>query len=75
MTDDQHRTAPGVAEVRLSGRPEDTSALMAVLERLAADDVRIKILTRSAPYANRRDTGQRIYLTVRVESSPAGDAS
>ena len=68
MSGDQHQAAPGVAEIRLSGQPQDTDALVAALEQLAAGQPagRIEILTRSAPYANRRGTGQRVYLTVRV---------
>ena len=78
MTGDRQQNAPGVVEVRMSGQPEDAGALASVLERLAGGlpvgGTRIEILTRSAPYANRRDPGQRVYMLVRVESGPAGEA-
>jgi hypothetical protein len=73
MTAGQPSAAPGVAQVRLSGQPEDTTALVSVLERLASGQTLspagIEILTRSAPYVNRREPGQRVYLTVRVTAS------
>ncbi len=69
--------APGVAEIRLSGTAEDTGILVSVLERIAAGQpvttVGLEILTRPAPRDNRRDPGQRVYLTVRVH--PRGDMS
>ena len=65
-------TAPGIAEVRLSGSAEDVATLVSVLDRLGAGlpvtTVGVEILTRSAPYLNRRDPGQRVYLTVRVQT-------
>jgi hypothetical protein len=66
-----------MVNVRLSGQPQDTDALMAALERLAAGQpaARIEILTQSAPYTNRRDPGQRLYLTVRVETATGGGTS
>jgi hypothetical protein len=77
MTGGQHQAAPGVVDIRLSGQEADTGALVAALEQLAAGQpaARIEILTRSAPYANRRGTGQRVYLTVRVETATGGGAS
>lgn len=72
--DDGARSAPGVAEVRLSGTPAGTAALLAVLEAAPG----VEILTRSAAYVNRRSPGQRVYLLVRVtepgDGTPAGGA-
>jgi hypothetical protein len=67
----------GIVNIRLSGQSQDTDALVAALEQLAAGQPagRIEILTRSAPYANRRDPGQRLYLTVRVETATSGGTS
>lgn len=68
----------GIVHIRLSGQAEDTGALMAAFEQLATGQpsgVSIEILTRSAPYANRQSTGQRVYLLVRVEAVPAGGPS
>lgn len=77
MNGDQHQAAPGVAEIRLSGQPQDTDALVAALEQLAAGQPAdgIEILTRNGPYANRRGTGQRVYLTVRVAAATGGGTS
>lgn len=71
--------APGVACIRLSGSAEDVEVLTSVLERVAAGlpvtTVGVEILTRSAPYLNRRDPGQRVYLTVRVQTRKEGRVS
>lgn len=70
------QSAPGVAEVRLSGSAEDTGILVSVLERLAAGlpvtTVGLEILARSAPYPNRHDAHQRVYLTVQVTARKTG---
>jgi len=62
--------APGTVELRLSGSPEDTGAVISVLERLAAGlpvtTVGLEILHRSGSRANRRDPGERTYVLVRV---------
>jgi hypothetical protein len=42
--------------------------------RAEAERGQFDIIGEHGPYPNRRDPGQRIYLTVRVESRPAGDA-
>jgi hypothetical protein len=46
----------------------DSMALRVVRRR------QFDITGEHGPYPNRRDPGQRIYLTVHVESRPAGDA-
>jgi hypothetical protein len=59
--------APGVVKARLSGAPEDVEYLARFLAGggiLAGED--IEVLDQSAPYPNRRDPGERVYLTVRV---------
>jgi hypothetical protein len=62
--------APGTVELRLSGTPEDTATVISVLERLAARlpvaTIALEILHRSASRPNRRDPGERVYLTVRI---------
>ncbi len=59
----QHRPAPGVVQVRLSGHLADADALAAVL----ADIPAMQILSGpDGPYLNRRQPGHRLYLTVRL---------
>ncbi len=48
--------APGVVKVRLSGASQDIEFVAELLVGMVID--------RSAPYPNRRDPGQRVYLTV-----------
>jgi ribosomal protein S28E/S33 len=59
-----------VVEVRLSGTAEDTATVISVLERIAAGlpvtTVRLEILHRSGARANRRDSGEPVYVLVRV---------
>lgn len=56
------RTAPGIVEVRLSGAPDDIEQ---VAERLAG-----RVLIRRGPYPNRRDPGERVYLTLQLPATP-----
>ena len=59
--------APGVVKVRLSGDP---AALESVTALLAAD-ASVEILTGpDGPYPNRRNTGARVYLTIRTGPGP-----
>ena len=54
--------ASSVVKVRLSGADGDVDVMAEVLSRSPT----VEILDRSAPYPNRRDPGERVYLTVRV---------
>jgi hypothetical protein len=54
--------APGVVKIRLSGVAGDVEVLADVLSTSLAAEV----IDRSAPYPNRRDPGERVYLTLRV---------
>lgn len=66
MTDEEIRVmagqAPGVVRVRLSGAVGDIEVLAALL---AAPGV-VEVIEKSAPYPNRRDPGERVYLTLKV---------
>jgi hypothetical protein len=59
--------APGVVKVRLSGDASCAALLAAIIGASPAVDV----IEQSAPYPNRRDPGERVYLTVRV-ATPGG---
>jgi hypothetical protein len=54
--------AHGVVKIRLSGAAGDVEVLADVLSASPAAEV----IDRSAPYPNRRDPGERVYLTVRI---------
>jgi hypothetical protein len=54
--------APGVVKIRLSGATGDVEVLADVLSASPSAEV----IDRSAPYPNRRDPGERVYLTVRI---------
>ncbi len=56
--------APGVVKVRLSGEPADVEMLATLLADYAGSG--LDVLDRSAPYANRRDPGVRVYLTLQI---------
>ena len=58
--------APEEVKVRLSGDLADIEAVTAVLARCC------EVLDRSGPRPNRYDPGQRMYLTVRTGTAPAG---
>jgi hypothetical protein len=64
--------AAGVVKVRLSGDPGDLEVVAEILARFGGAGV--QILDRSAPYPNRRDPGQRVYLTLRL-TDPEGGTS
>jgi hypothetical protein len=69
----QSQRAPGVVEIRLSGDIADLDALTARLAGMPG----VEILSQSAGYPNRRDPGERVYLTARltVPGAAAGGAS
>ena len=54
--------APGVVRVRVSGAAGDVDVVAAVFG--GADG--IEVVETSARYPNRRDPGERLYLTVRL---------
>lgn len=56
--------APGVVKIRLSGASGDVAAAAALLTDY--DGRGIDVIEQSAPYPNRRDPGERVYLTVRI---------
>jgi hypothetical protein len=64
MTRQQAGQAPGIVKVRLSGAAGDVAAVAALLTDYA--DCGIDVIEQSAPYPNRRDPGERVYLTVRI---------
>ena len=74
MTDEEIRemagAAPGVVKVRLSGAPADVAAMQETFALLARGRAPlpygIEVLDQSAPYPNRRDPGERVYLTLRI---------
>lgn len=62
----QSRNSPGIARVRLCGAAD-------VVDELADALVdRFQLLERSAPYANRRETDERVYLTVQLNRAEGG---
>lgn len=63
--------APGVVKVRLSGAAGDLEALAAALAASPAAEV----IERSAPYPNRRDPGDRLYLILRIKGGAGGEAT
>ena len=65
VASEQAGPAAGVVKVRLSGAPDDV-AMVATLITDYDGAPGVEIIDRSAPYANRRDPGERVYLTVRV---------
>jgi hypothetical protein len=62
--------APGVVQVRLLGSRPELIALAGCLGNLPG----LEILTAHGPRPNRYDLGERVYLTIRIDS-PAGAAS
>jgi hypothetical protein len=50
--------APGVVKIRLSGSARDIAAVAG-----------LDLIEISPPYPNRRDAGERVYLTVRVTTT------
>jgi hypothetical protein len=63
--------APGVVKVRLSGLPADVALMARLLGTTAARGSFMEILERSSPYPNRRDPGERVYLTVLLDAGLA----
>ncbi len=54
---------PGVVQITLAGSPFGLDVLTAILSGLRA----VEILTGpDGPYPNRREAGERVYLTVRI---------
>jgi hypothetical protein len=64
--------APGVVKVRLSGAAEDLAVVAEILGGYPGAGV--EVLDQSAPRRNRRDPGERVYLTLRI-SEPEGGRS
>ena len=58
-----NHTAPGVVQVRLSGSADDIEPVAALLRQWT--------LIRRGPYPNRKDPGERVYLTVQLPASPS----
>ena len=56
--------AAGQVKIRLSGASGDVAMVAALLT--GYDGRGIDVIEQSAPYPNRRDPGERIYLTVRI---------
>ena len=57
--------AAGAVHVRLMGEPADVAALAALMVGLDWTG-RIEITAMDGPYANRREPGNRVYVTARV---------
>jgi hypothetical protein len=57
-------SAPGVVKVRLSGSAADVGLMVRLFGTLAAKGGFMEVLEQSSPYPNRRDPGERVYLTV-----------
>ena len=56
--------AAGVVKIRLSGASGDVAMVAALLTDY--DGCGIDVTGQSAPHPNRRDRGERVYLTVRI---------
>ena len=57
----QRGQAPGVVKIRLSGAAGDAAVVAVLLT--GYDGCGIDVIEQSAPYPNRRDPGERVYLT------------
>ena len=66
MTRQQAGQAPGIVKVRLSGAAGDVAMVAALLTDY--NGCGIDVIEQSAPYPNRRDPGERVYLTVLVRT-------
>ena len=53
-----------MVKVRLSGASGDVAVVAALLTDY--DGCGIEVIEQSAPYPNRRDPGERVYLIVRI---------
>ena len=67
VTGTRARQGPGVVKLRLGGARADIDTLAGLLNALPE----VAIVDGSAPYENRRDPGERVYLTVCL-TPPAG---
>jgi hypothetical protein len=56
--------AAGVVKIRLSGASGEVAVVAALLT--GYNGCGIEVIGQSAPYPNRRDPGERVYLTVRI---------
>ena len=56
---------PGVVQVRLLGELSELAVLAGLVTSLPG----VEILTVHGPRPNRRDLGERVYLTVRIDLS------
>jgi len=52
-----------ILQVRLSGEPEDIERVVALMGSW--------VITRRGPYLNRRDPGERVYLTLQLPAGPS----
>jgi len=64
MTRQQAGQAPGIAKIRPSGAARNVAMVAALLT--GYDGCGIDVIGQSAAYPNRRDPGERVYLTVRI---------
>jgi hypothetical protein len=65
--------APGVIKVRLTGSSGDVETAAALLAAAAELATGLDLIETSRPYANRREPGERVYLTFRLAiPNPAG---
>ena len=60
-----------MVKVRLSG---DLPAVAALAALLASSPAAELLTGPDGPYPNRRDAGERVYLTVRIPTSPSAGA-
>jgi hypothetical protein len=58
--------AAGVVRVRLSGAAADIDALAALFLGGTAARAGVEVIETSARYLNRREPGERLYLTLRL---------
>ena len=61
--------ASGLVKIRLSGALPDITALARLFGRRGTG---IDLIEVSQPYPNRRETGARLYLTIRLAADQAG---
>ncbi len=59
-------TAPGVVNVRLPGAAQDVQAAARLPGCAAATVSGLTLIEMSQPNPNRRDAGERVYLTIRI---------
>jgi hypothetical protein len=66
--------AAGVVRVRLSGAAADIDALAALFPGGTAARDGVEVIETSARYPNRREPGERLYLTLRLMNVSAAPA-